>query len=133
MTKAHEWLAIKALVLVRSHHICEGCGRALPDDVHHRQPRGMGGVFGHAAHVANSASNLLALCRPCHDFTEDQPTEARRRGWLVPHWTDSWSAPVDITPIYGRGWYYLLDDLSYRFAPDAEVRAFLRRVDTEVV
>lgn len=90
-------------------------------------------MHGHAAHVANSPENLLALCRSCHDFTEREPAEARLLGWLVPHWRDSWWTPAQLTPIYGRGWYYLLDDLSYRPAPDAEVSAFLRRVDTNVV
>ena len=93
----------------------------------------MGGVHGHAAHVANSPSNLLALCRPCHDFTENEPLAARRLGWLVPHWQDAWSTPAKLVPIYGAGWWYLLDDLSYRVAPEAEVLAFLRRVEKDLV
>jgi len=93
----------------------------------------MGGSHGGAAHHANNPANLLALCRPCHDFTEDQPRAARAIGWLVQHAYDSWSTPALIVPIYGKGWYFLLPDATYGSASAEDTEAFLRRVDTESV
>lgn len=130
MTIVREWLAVRTLVLVRANQICEGCGRSQADEVHHRQPRGMGGVHGGAALHANSPANLLALCRVCHDRTEDQPEEMRRLGWLVPHYTDAWTTPAYLRLILGQAWWYLLPDLSYQRASDEDVAAFLRRVSS---
>ena len=83
------------------------------DEVHHRQPRGMGGVSRAAAERANNPSNLLALCLGCHRFTEEEPAEARARGWLVPHPLTPAIIPARLVPIYGAGWYFLLGNLSY--------------------
>ncbi len=93
----------------------------------------MGGVFRDAAHAANSPANLMALCRPCHDWADANAQEARRRGWLVPHWRDAPVTPVQMYPIYGFGWWYLLQDLSYRMAPDEEVARHLALVAQEFV
>lgn len=110
--------AIRPQIFARAHNLCEGCGRTRAEEVHHRQPRGMGGVHGAAARHSNSAPNLLALCRPCHNITEDEPTLARSWGWLVEHPLDSWTEPALIVPVYGRGWWYLEPDLTYRLALD---------------
>ncbi len=40
---------------------CENCG-AQCIDVHHLEPRGMGG-----SKKKNNIENLMALCRSCHD------------------------------------------------------------------
>lgn len=93
----------------------------------------MGGVHGDAAHHAHSPENLLALCRPCHDFTEDQPLQARALGWLVPHAYDPATTPALLVPIFGKEWWMLLEDASYMRASEATVRDFLRRVDTDSV
>lgn len=42
---------------------------------HHVVPRGRGGT--------NDDSNLLGLCRPCHDLIHAQPEQARGRGLLL--------------------------------------------------
>jgi 5-methylcytosine-specific restriction endonuclease McrA len=39
---------------------CEVCGVAA-SDIHHIQPRGMGG-----SKLRDTPDNLIALCRPCH-------------------------------------------------------------------
>jgi hypothetical protein len=93
----------------------------------------MGGTHGGAAQHANGPANLLALCRRCHDRTEDRPLDCRLLGWLVPHPYDSWLTPAYLRPIYGEGWWFLLPDLSYRVADEASVESFRRRVDTESV
>jgi len=113
----------RLLVLARSGGLCEGCGAfGLPRDVHHRQPRGMGGVHGAAAHASNAASNLLALCRPCHDLTEDQPTLCRQRGWLVQHPSDPATAPAWLFTPNGYGRWLLDDEGDYHWTdPDPAV------------
>lgn len=111
-----EWLAAKALVLVRAHQVCEACGAFFADDVHHRQPRGMGGVHGAGACLANSAPNLLALCRPCHDAIESDREVAIGLGRLVTHPLHSAFVPVRIKPIWGEGWYFLTGDFGYQRA-----------------
>lgn len=84
-------------------------------DVHHRQPRGMGGVHGVAATVSNSPPNLLAVCRPCHDRCDDQPVIARLSGWLVPHPTDPATVPALLHTVNGFGWWLLREDGGYDF------------------
>ena len=39
---------------------CEVCG-LVASDIHHIQPRGMGG-----SKLRDTPDNLIALCRPCH-------------------------------------------------------------------
>ncbi len=51
---------------------CEVCGVAA-SDIHHIQPRGMGG-----SKLRDTPDNLIALCRPCHteaDFGTLLPKE----------------------------------------------------------
>lgn len=78
----------------------------------------MGGVSGAAARRAHGASNLLALCIRCHAWTEDEPRAARAKGWLLPHPFHPEAVPALIVPIYGHGWYYLDDELTYRLSFD---------------
>jgi hypothetical protein len=121
-----EWYAAKALALVRAHQLCEGCGTAFADDVHHRQPRGMGGVHGAAAREAHRGYNLLALCRRCHDLTEAEPALCRAQGWLVPHPIQVALIPALIVPIYGRAWYYLDAEFGYRPCNQHRANGILR-------
>lgn len=51
---------------------CEVCG-AQAQDIHHIQPRGMGG-----SKTRDTADNLIAMCRACHheaDFGTKFPKE----------------------------------------------------------
>jgi 5-methylcytosine-specific restriction endonuclease McrA len=51
---------------------CEVCG-VVASDIHHIQPRGMGG-----SKLRDTPDNLIALCRPCHteaDFGTLLPKE----------------------------------------------------------
>ncbi len=51
---------LRAIVFARERHVCQGCGATgLPLELHHRIPEAEGGP--------NTPSNLLALCRTCHD------------------------------------------------------------------
>src|SRR5258707_62554 len=67
---------LKARVLARPlNGRCERCGERKATDAHHRRLVSQGGP--------DLASNLAALCRQCHDWCHDHPTEARGGGWIV--------------------------------------------------
>jgi hypothetical protein len=105
----------QALVRARSFGRCEGCGVRPPVDRHHRQPRGMGGVHGLAATVSNNVTNLLDLCRTCHDLTEAEPTLCESFGWLVKHPTDPAAVPALLYTVNGYGWWFLTEDAGYQW------------------
>lgn len=76
---------MRSLVMLRARSVCESCGAAEAQSVHHRRPRGMGGSRSGAVH---SPVNLLAVCgrgsRPgCHGLIHQHPDDARRAGLLV--------------------------------------------------
>ena len=55
---------------------CEVCG-AKAQDIHHIQPRGMGG-----SKTRDTADNLIAMCRACHheaDFGTKLPKDYLRQ------------------------------------------------------
>lgn len=106
----------RRLVAARSHGACEGCGvRGQGMDPHHRKARGAGGVHGLAAAVANDVRNLLALCRRCHDTTEDGSTwrETQARGWRLTQWQEVHTTPALLHTVNGHGWWLLTDDGGY--------------------
>lgn len=51
---------------------CEVC-REVAVDIHHIEPKGMGG-----SKLKDNHENLIALCRVCHKYAHDQNTEAHR-------------------------------------------------------
>lgn len=111
-----------ALASARSHGMCEGCGAFTGGklDPHHRQARGMGGVYRAAETVANNVRNLLMLCRPCHDKTEADSTwrECLGLGWRIPKWVeDPWEVPAYIHTVNGTGWWILTGDGGYQWSP----------------
>lgn len=110
---------VKVQVRARCHGMCEGCGKyGLILDVHHRQARGMGGVAGEEATIANSVRNLLALCRACHAETEHAETWdlTEQLGWRIPKWvTDPCTVPALIHTVNGYAWWELTEDVGYRW------------------
>lgn len=110
----------RVLVRARSHGRCEACfeGNARLD-VHHRQARAAGGVHGAAAVVANSPGNLLALCRVCHDMTEqaDEWQACIGLGLRIPHLAgvDPREVPALLRTVNGYGWWQLTEDAGYRW------------------
>lgn len=108
----------RRLCLARSHGICEGCGvMGLHLEAHHRDARGAGGVHGAAAEISNSVRNLLALCRVCHDKTEQAQTwrECIALGWRIEGGTDMLTTPALIHTANGFAWWLLTDDGGYEW------------------
>lgn len=112
----------RGLAKARAHGKCEGCGGYVGGvlDAHHRQARGMGGTYRVAADIANDVRNLLALCRACHDRTEqaDEWAFCIEVGWRVPRETEAdprW-VPALIHTVNGYGWWRLHEDGGYVWA-----------------
>jgi hypothetical protein len=113
-----------ALARERSWGRCEGCGLPIHGrlDPHHRQARQAGGVHRAAAVIANDVRNLLALCRPCHDGTEDAERwqECIGLGWRIPKaHRDPLNVPALIHTVNGYGWWLLTEDGGYRWVDRA--------------
>lgn len=58
---------------------CERCLQRPPVDVHELKSRARGGSI-------LDESNLVALCRQCHDWITTHPKQATDQGWLRNSW-----------------------------------------------
>jgi 5-methylcytosine-specific restriction enzyme A len=93
----------RAVVLARADGRCERCGK-FPDtySLHHRRPRGMGGVSGDRAEVTNSPANLIVLCGSatsagdCHPWVESNRLAANELGLLLFQHQDPRTEPVTL-------------------------------------
>lgn len=104
-------------VKLRADFHCEACGldmlNRVGGEIHHRQPRGMGGRRHHAER--HSPANLLFLCPACHRDIEVHRAAAYGFGWLVHRWLNPAHQNV---MIYGRGWVRLTDAGTYDEVPE---------------
>lgn len=100
---------VRSALAARSGGLCEvqapGCdGRAV--DPSHRKTTGMGGRKGAAAVAHHVLSNLLHVCRGCHEGAiHARPADAFWRGWMLRQHEDPRAVPC----LY-RGVWVLLDD-----------------------
>lgn len=95
----------RAVVLDRDGGVCVVCGRGgVLLDPHHRRPVGRGGSRDAQVH---SPSNLICLCRRCHDWIHEHPRLAREAGFLVSRGVDPLLVPVRIAV---RGLVFLTAD-----------------------
>ena len=108
---------IREKIIERAGGCCERCARGGRwFEVHHRSPRGMGGVDNEWTGLA---SNGLLLCGRCHRWVEANRPESIEHGWLVQHGDDPELQPV----LLHSGQLVLLDrDGSYRrYMPQLDV------------
>jgi len=92
--------------------VWEVCNGARSGPPHHRRPRGSGGS---RRPDTNLPSNGLSCCPACHDWIENNRTEAKRWGWLL----EQHQVPSEV-PVLRRGSWVLFDDLgSYLPAGEA--------------
>jgi len=109
--------ATRTLVaLQRAGGVCERCRQEAVTDIHHRDPRGMGGSRN--VPWINDPSNLVALGRKCHLEVEANRTFAYRDGWLV---RTGVAAQLDgvtkipVTDTSGLSWVLVSDGTKHRF------------------
>lgn len=102
MRKTGPTKATVDLVRERAGGLCEICGFAEIQQVHHRKPRRAGGTRDPAI---NYPSNLLGLCALDHALIESKRARAVDEGHVVPSYGDPRTIPV----LY-RGSWKLLDD-----------------------
>ncbi len=113
---------VRSIVALRSNGICELCSASRFHELHHRQPRGMGGTKRLDIH---SPANLLALCWRCHhENVEVQRESAYEKGWLVRRGSDPAETRVWLHTVFGPGWYLLDDEGLYHIQDLDEVRIF---------
>ena len=60
--------------LLEQNPICQRCWRQRSVDVHELLSRARGGSI-------TDESNLVCLCRPCHDLITRNPQQAKEQGW----------------------------------------------------
>lgn len=84
---------------------CERCGLYVDygAQIHHRQPRGMGGT---SRKEIESAANGLYVHSGCHALIESNRKQARRTGFLVPMGYTPETYPVRLW----SGWWFLTED-----------------------
>ena len=88
----------------RAGNRCEMCGiRCDNGQIHHRQPRGMGGS---RESESRAAANGLYLHERCHFNIERNRSDAYGNGWLVHKWEVSEEKPV----LMWDGWKVLAAD-----------------------
>lgn len=92
------------IIKERAGHACEICGLSMGlGQIHHRQPRGMGGT---RLLSRSSAANGLYVHPKCHAMIESQRERAYTMGWLV----RTGYEPVATRVRLSDGWFLLTDD-----------------------
>ena len=59
---------------MKAHPLCQKCGRARSDELHHRGGRGKNYL---------NPDLFSAVCASCHRAIHAHPSEARAEGWLL--------------------------------------------------
>jgi 5-methylcytosine-specific restriction endonuclease McrA len=67
--------------LLRDFPACQRCAVAYATDVHEIKTRARGGSI-------TDRENLALLCRQCHTFITQNPTQGKSEGWLKNSWDD---------------------------------------------
>jgi 5-methylcytosine-specific restriction protein A len=97
--------ATREAIKIRSGLRCDLCGaRTTGGQIHHRQPRGMGGSK--YDDVKGSSANGLYVHPHCHEEIESNRLRAISHGWLVVQADDPRKVPVRLWD----GWWLLADD-----------------------
>lgn len=105
----------RKLVDERSDGFCEKCGTPGATDKAHRISRGVGGEW--------CPTNILDLCRDCHNYHHANPNLAYRGGWHL----RSTSAPAESRVWFHHegtfGWAHLHADGTFTWAEKDEKSA----------
>ena len=91
-------------IIRRARGMCEVCGlRVNYGQIHHRQPRGMGGT---SSRQIESAANGIYLHARCHHLIEMN----RERAYLYGHLVRNGTRPEDAQVKMHDGWWLLTPD-----------------------
>ena len=104
----------RELIQERADYRCEICGirMAYGGQIHHRQPRGMGGSRN--KEIASPANGIYVHMN-CHAMVESIRSRAYTMGWLVHRGRSIGSQEVRLWD----GWFLLTDDgLRLPYSPD---------------
>lgn len=77
--RSHEWAMLRAKVMRRAQHCCEGCGDTRPTEVHHLTYENVTREF---------LFELVALCTECHERLHVQrgkPERPKKATWSRRH------------------------------------------------
>ncbi len=85
------WRETKTAVFERDQR-CVRCGQFGSLDAQHRKARGVGGTADPA--TSFGMTNLVSLCRPCHNYVETHREYARSNGYAVSQWQSPELVPV---------------------------------------
>lgn len=91
----------RELVMQRAGRRCERCHGRQALQIHHRQPRQMGGT---SDPRINDYTNLALLCYTCHRWVESNRTAATNEGWLVPR--RKGMPPAQVPWLAVDGWWW---------------------------
>lgn len=93
----------RMLIHDRAGRRCEVCGLTGATQIHHRQPRGMGGS---GAQGIRSAANGLLVHTGCHQRIENN----RSKSYLLGHLVKRGQQPEEVRVRLWDGWWYLTGD-----------------------
>ena len=94
------WNAAKKAVFKRDGGLCVCCGGEACD-VQHRIRRGSGGS--RDPRIAYGMSNLIAMCRHCHDIAEARDERMHAMGMWLNTWQNPEFEPVALHSVGGSG------------------------------
>jgi 5-methylcytosine-specific restriction endonuclease McrA len=86
-----QWAAVRKAVLLRDEGRCRRCLREAAE-VHHRRLKQRGGTKDEE--TLYGLSNLVSVCRRCHNEIHAEPALSYEQGWLVHSWQDPEDVPV---------------------------------------
>lgn len=55
--------------------VCQLCNNANATDIHHG--------WGRIGELLNAEEHWFSICRPCHEWVHNHPSQARRQGYLL--------------------------------------------------
>jgi 5-methylcytosine-specific restriction protein A len=94
---------VREAVILRDEGKCQRCGMwvaNVPSSIQHRLPRRMGGRSGLALVQSYDMANLVLVCGSattpgsCHQWMENERTQAHDDGWLLHEGEDPAAIPV---------------------------------------
>lgn len=62
------------LAYMQAHPVCEACGIANSEQLHHKKGRGRNYI---------NIDTFMAVCHTCHTYIHAHPAESYEKGWMI--------------------------------------------------